>query len=68
VSALWPFGVLSLGYVTTNYTIAGLYVSLRGRALLLQYLHALPRIAAIEAIPLLLLPLIALTYLRLGVI
>lgn len=62
--ALMVFG---LTYLLTNYLIAGGYLSLRGWKHLRAYGTALPRIAAVEAIPLLLSPLMALSYLQLGV-
>lgn len=65
---LWPLGALALTYLGSNYLIAGLYVALRGRLPLRQYVSALPRIAPFEGLPLLLSPLMALIYLRLGLI
>lgn len=65
---LGPLGALALSYLGCNYLIAGLYVTLRGWLPLRQYLSALPRIAPLEGLPLLLSPLMALIYLRLGLI
>lgn len=65
---LAPLGGLAVTYLGSNYLIAGLYITLRGRLPLSQYLSALPRIAPFEGLPLLLSPLMALIYLRLGLI
>lgn len=68
VPALGPLSLLAIAYLGSNYLIAGLYVALRGQRPLHQYLSALPRIAPLEGVPLLLAPLVALIYLRLGLI
>jgi PAS domain S-box-containing protein len=63
---LWPISLAGLTYLAANFLIAGFYVGLRGREPLRAYLSALPQIVLLEGIPLVLSPLMALIYLRLG--
>jgi len=65
-SNLLPLTLLGLTYLSVNYLIAGLYIAARGRAPLRRYLRSLPTLALYEGGPLLLAPLMALIFTRLG--
>ncbi len=66
LSIILPFVCLSLTYLTVNYTLAGAYIAARGPGVLRDYVRSMPKLMTYEGVPMLLSPLMALIYTRLG--
>jgi NtrC-family two-component system sensor histidine kinase KinB len=66
LSGLLPLGAFGLTFLGVNYLVAGLYIAMRGRAALRQYLGALRTLVLYEGGPLVFAPLMTLIYTRLG--
>jgi len=57
---------LGLTYLGVNFLLAGIYIGMRGHTVLSVYLRSLPNLLFYEGAPLVLAPLMALIYTRLG--
>jgi len=55
-------------YIITNYLIASLFISLRGKGYLLNYIHHIPNLLVYEIPPIIFAPLTAQIFTRLGII
>jgi len=66
LSLILPFVCLALAYLAVNYTLAGAYIAARGPGGLRDYVRSVPHLLLYEGVPMLLSPLVALIYTRLG--
>jgi signal transduction histidine kinase len=66
LSLILPFICLALTYLAVNYTLAGAYIAARNSGGLRDYVRSVPHLLLYEGVPMLVSPLMALIYTRLG--